>query len=497
MEAMNMKITESALAVKAIDESPLEKKLWESYKYFGGLCMLYGGAFAFCLYRNPNGITYPVLVLVTIVISFMMLKKVGCMVKKDSRKYLAGMILLGISTAMTQSWFLVFFNSVGILLFFLTVMLHQFCEDGAWSFPVYVKKLIKVCGVTLGHIFYPFTHGFRYLAGVKDGKRKNVAAVSAGILIAGVLLILVFPMLLKSDIIFAGIFDNLFYKIHFGTSFAVGLMILIGFIGSYAFFSALCSGRIDEEEEVKRKYYNPLVGITFSGILAGIYVLYAGIQVLYLFLRVGSRLPEGVTYAEYARQGFFELLFVAFVNFILVLVCKYLFDENRILSGILTVISGCTFVMIASAAYRMMMYVQMYHFTFLRILVLWFLFVLTLIMAGVTVSIYRKRFPLFRYVVAVIGCCYILLSFARPDRIVAEYNIRNMETVSTEDLSYMVYCLSDDAAPALAKLKTDEVEQEGKLILEEYFEEIGDRYENIPLRQWNLSKIQARKAAER
>ena len=137
-------------------------------------------------------------------------------------------------------------------------------------------------------------------------------------------------------------------------------MILIGFIGSYAFFSALCSGRVDEEEEVKRKYYNPLVGITFTGILAGIYVLYAGIQVVYLFLRVGSRLPEGVTYAEYARGGFWQLLFVSALNFIIVILCLYIFKENKILNIILTIVCSCTFIMLISATYRMLLYIGAY-----------------------------------------------------------------------------------------------------------------------------------------
>ena len=59
------------------------------------------------------------------------------------------------------------------------------------------------------------------------------------------------------------------------------------------------------------------------------------------------------------------------------------FGENKILEILLCVISVCTCVMILSAAYRMLLYVEEYDLTFLRVLVLWFLAVLMLIFFGV------------------------------------------------------------------------------------------------------------------
>ena len=171
--------------------------------------------------------------------------------------------------------------------------------------------------------------------------------------------------------------------------------------------------------------------------------------------------------------------------------------------------------MIASAVYRMMLYVQTYQLTLLRILVLWFLTILALIMGGVTVSIYRKNFPLFRHIALVVGCGYILLSFARPDRLIAEYNLRRWETVSVWDVQYILYGLSDDAAPVIAKMDVDKIAEDDKSSGEEefgpacrfgwnmteeqevrnYFYDIKERYKNISVRELNLAKVQARDAA--
>ena len=105
------------------EEPRLTKRLRENYGYVSGLCLLYGVIFAFCRYENPNGITEPVLMCAMIGISYLLLKRIGVEVKKKTAAYAVGMALLGVSTAMTCSGFLVFFNMAGSLLLFLAGML--------------------------------------------------------------------------------------------------------------------------------------------------------------------------------------------------------------------------------------------------------------------------------------------------------------------------------------------------------------------------------------
>ena len=112
-----------------------------------------------------------------------------------------------------------------------------------------------------------------------------------------------------------------------------------------------------------------------------------------------------------------------------------------------------------------------------------------------------------------VGCGYILLSLAKPDRLIAEYNLRHWETVSLWDVQYILYGLSDDAAPVIAKMgekKTAEdesSEEESGIACEvgwnknveqeirNYFYYIEDRYKKISVRELNLAKVQARNAA--
>ena len=125
------------------------------------------------------------------------------------------------------------------------------------------------------------------------------------------------------------------------------------------------------------------------------------------------------------------------------LICLYLFRESKPLRAILAVICGCTFIMIFSSALRMIMYINTYALTFLRLFVLWALAVIFLLMAGVTVFIFYRRFPLFLYGLAVVGICYTFLSFSKPDYLITRYNLAN-----GADYDYLGG-LSADAAPAI------------------------------------------------
>jgi len=121
-------------------------------------------------------------------------------------------------------------------------------------------------------------------------------------------------------------------------------------------------------------------------------MIFSVIQIVFLFSG-GMILPDGYTYAEYAHQGFFQLLFLCIFNLILVLCCMAVFEMNRWLKMILLIFSACTYVMIASSAYRMILYISNYHLTFLRILVLWFLALLVVLMAGCYPKHSKKGIP--------------------------------------------------------------------------------------------------------
>ncbi|MBP3296229.1 MAG: DUF4173 domain-containing protein, partial [Lachnospiraceae bacterium] len=255
-------------------------------------------------------------------------------------------------------------------------------------------------------------------------------------------LLVVVGLLSSADVFFGQMTNALMNAINAETLAAVIARTLIAFFGTYLMVAYLCRHSLSETV-TDHRHGEPVLAITVTGMLTAVYLLFSGIQIFGLFLG-RLQLPQGYTYAQYAREGFFQLLAVSILNLILVLVCMSFFRDSKVLKVVLTLMSLCTFIMIASSAMRMIMYINTYDLTFLRILVLWTLGLLTLLFIGVLLSIFREKFPLFRYSIVVVTILYLGLSFSHPDYIIASVNVRKQ----TVDYNYLE-SLSADAAPVL------------------------------------------------
>lgn len=490
----------------------LENKIKSNYKYFGSISILYGIMFAFCMYRNLFGATFLIYAVSTVGVLVLFLNKTEIKIKKETKIYFMAIIFFGMSTCITANKLLQFMNWIFIIGLLVIAMLNQFFDDSTWDIPTYIINSVMLFFTTIRFSFLSAKETKKFLETKEEKDNKNVSYIITGAIVALGVLVLIIPMLMSSDMIFKRIFGKIFdifslQKImpNLWTGCGIFITAFAGFALIYALFYASCHVKFGEKREIVMEKYPAAAGISFCAVIGGIYLLYAGIQVVYLFFnRVGS-LPEGITYSQYARAGFWQLAAVAFINIIMVLVCAYLFEENKYLNRLLTLISGCTYIMIASAAYRMCLYIRAYNTTFLRVLVLWFLLIMALIMGGVIVSIYKKRFLLVRFIVAVIVSGYLAFSFACPDYWVAKYNTAHIQDMGADDIEYIMYGLTLDAAPVIADMDFESIlsdcnEQEQQDIkgrLYTYFRNISDNNEGIYFRKANVGRIRAKHAADK
>lgn len=452
------------------------KNRMEQYTpYFLGMAVVYSICFAIAFYKNYIGITFPLITALTLAMCALYLKKNEVAWKKSSWLYAGACFLLGISTILTTSLFVIFFNTVGILLLITVFMLRQMYDDRDWNFGQYFVNLLFLYLNMIPEVAAPILHLLRYLKAHRKEERKNkgLKYILLGILIGLPMLVFVILLLSSADQVFSNVVGETFYKLFSQVLFSpnvvlVILLMILGFFGIYSFLSALSLNNMPESKSGAKKR-NPLTAITFLSMVTVIYVIFCVIQVVFLFTG-GMLLPKGYTYAEYAHQGFFQLLFVCIFNLILVVSCIALFDKNRILNFLLLLFSGCTYVMIASSAFRMILYIRTYHLSFLRVLVLWFLALLAVMMAGVALAVLRRQFGLFRYCMVVAAAFYLVFSFGRVDVLVAEYNVAQMgEDISYEDLEYLV-SLSMDTVPTLSGYRFEHKGciQQGGTYVEEY-----------------------------
>lgn len=449
----------------------------ENFQIFGIATILYACLYTFCMYKNSSGITYPLFIAGSIGFIHFCLKKLEMKWKKESRFYIVSMILLSISTFCTDDYRIIFFNKTGVFLLTICMLLGLVYDTKKWNLIKYFCSIFQTIIMAIGEVGKPFSDAIWFCKNKLDKKNSKYlyALIGAGIAIP--IVIVIFVLLSSADAVFRDFGNRIFSRMDTGDVFGILWMFATFFLASYCVLVYLSKKTLKEDVEDTRKW-EPLLAIPVASILSLMYIVFSGIQIVYLFMG-NMQLPEGYTYAGYAREGFFQLLTVSIINLIIVLVGLCFFKSSKVLKVVLTIMSLCTFVMITSSAFRMVIYIQYYYLTFLRIFVLWSLAVLFLLFVGVIGYILKNDFPLFRYSMIVVTCLYIVFSFGHPDYWIAKVNLEGAKESRSEffkgeeyeDFDFLAN-LNADAAPAILEWIADE-----GYVFDSYYED-GMTYED-------------------
>ena len=421
------------------------KRLKENYQFFGPATAAYALFYAFCMYKNGSGITFPFFVASSLLYFYYSLKKLGITLKSGSAFSMVSVMLLAIATFCTDDARIIALNKTGIFLLMISFLITQFCDVSHWGLGKFAATIPSVILTSLEELARPIADMAGFTKKDQPEGTRRMIYVLLGLLLTIPLFLIVAALLSSADALFRQITDTVVCFINFGNVFGVIFRVVFWYFATYMLVARLCKKSIREEVKDHR-HGEPILAITVTSMLSLMYLVFSGIQIFGLFLG-RLQLPEGYTYATYAREGFFQLLAVSILNLVIVLFCMAFFRESKVLKAVLTVMSLCTFIMIASSAMRMILYVSTYDLTFLRILVLWALAVLFLLFLGVVIQIFKKDYPLFRYGMVVVTVFYIGLAFSHPDYIVAKYNLE-YSVKQPLDEKYLSE-LSADAAPVL------------------------------------------------
>ena len=255
---------------------------------------------------------------------------------------------------------------------------------------------------------------------------------------------------------------------------------------------------------------------TVLTVLNIVYLLFCIIQFVYLFLFTNLGLNEIFDYATYARRGFFQLMFVTIINFIIIIITSLNKRETTKGVSIYTKIMNVlliifTIVMIFSSFLRMYLYEQEYGYTFLR-LVVYFILATELMLAVPTcVYVFNKKISLLKYYIVIFSVMLVLLNFTNVDRTIAKKNVDKylMSANFDEkeiDFKYLKN-LSVDAIPEIARLYRNTPDSTLKNKIDRYFthdsmvksrnnKKIQKLYENKNFQEFNLSEYEAKRAVE-
>jgi hypothetical protein len=164
----------------------------------------------------------------------------------------------------------------------------------------------------------------------------------------------------------------------------------------------------------------------------------------------------GITYADYARSGFFQLLWVAGITAVVLIVFSRItgFKQQRTrraflaLSEIAVVL---TLLIVFVAFQRLSLYESAYGFTMLRlysqIFAVWIALVFVFLAADMAGLFRRRRWFVGATSISAMGVL-LALNLANPETIVVDLNLNLARSTHQIDAQYLAQ-LSSDATPAL------------------------------------------------
>ncbi|MGF7060441.1 hypothetical protein HNR33_004133 [Brassicibacter mesophilus] len=355
--------------------------------------------------------------------------------------------------------------------------------------------------------------------------------IFVGILISAPILIVIIALLSSADIVFSEMISFLPTKLSYVLRNAnfintVAQLLLIVFVATYSYsciyylFTPIEILKKEKEEEKKavnnqlpaskqnipnspnvalskeKIFFDSTILTTVLVMINIVYLIFCFIQFTYLFNNGSNNLPGGFTYAVYARQGFFQLLLVTMLNFIIIILSFKYTDfknskTNKRINGLLLLMGTFTYIMIYSSFYRMGLYSQNYGYTYLRVFVYFFLSLETVLLGATLVYILKPKFNLAKFYIFTFLIFYIGLNYLNIDSMIAKNNIDRYFETGKIDFYYLT-TLSYDAVPQISRL----LETENSSIrreVEDYFIVLKKDLQNqYSWQEFNLSRYRAR-----
>ena len=238
--------------------------------------------------------------------------------------------------------------------------------------------------------------------------------------------------------------------------------------------------------------------------VTGLFWLFIGVQLSYLFGNVPSMPGSDLTFAEYAQQGFGELSIVATFSIILILVSERYGRVNghgQRLRALTLALLVAVVILLISAFNRVLLYEAAFGFTVSRLYAQVYMIVLAFALFALAVEVLTTldTRALFRRVFAVATVALVVLVFWNHEGWIASKNIDRYATTGKLDVRYLVSDLSPNAIPVLvSRLSTLPDPKRGELR-----DAIATRYKN-PRRlgrdrwfEWNYRRQLAREALAR
>jgi len=379
-------------------------------------------------------------------------------------------------------------------------------------------------------LIIPFSNLLCLFTGLKSLAKKNkngkgFLSIIIGLLIILPVLIIVVNLLADADAAFEGLIKNIRFSL---SDSMVEYIIQIGLglpVACYLYGNAfgnkynrntshLTIDKINKNTSALR--FAP--GLTIHSALTAlnlIFVIFFISQATYLFSAFGNSIPDAMSYAEYARRGFFELCTIAGINLMVLTIAHIIItkedgvDKGDLKSSLIKKTSKIlkietlalcifTIMLIITALSKMVMYINIYGLTQLRVYTTWFM----ILLFGIFVTVAFSQLKFIngsRVVIISFVILFMILSYGNIDGMIAKYNIDRYSAGTLKQLDIEALAqLSDAAIPHLYELYQETEDEELKAsikyaIINGWEPSMLETQYKTSFRDFNLQKYKADK----
>lgn len=428
----------------------------------GFLALTLGALSVFLFFDVRLGLNYPLFILAVATAGLLLAREFGVRLVRTHYVLIGLGLFFALMVFFRASELLTFFNILGSALLFFTAillltgkkitafLLRDYCAVVVLPFrfigpffetmPMLFSRQQRVEGSTVGR---------EYLRG------GFVALVLVGL----------FGVLLSSaDQGFAGLIADIF---SLSIDPLITGRILLGsfmsafFVGAFGFIFVRAHNNIQSPIAENKRWFGVRETAIVLSAINMLFFVFILLQASYLFGGTEGLEHMGSTYASYAREGFFQLIAVAVLSYIIIALAeKEVLQQNGAHHPVFTALGGLLVLQVvailASAFSRLLLYENAYGFTTIRLYSHAFMLWLAILLSLLGLHIWKGRdrgtlsFRIFCSIVIFLG----VLNFLNPDQFIAMRNIERYHRMGVIDAEYLG-TLSSDALTVSSSLLGD------------------------------------------
>ncbi|MCM3573417.1 MULTISPECIES: DUF4153 domain-containing protein [Mesobacillus] len=424
-------------------ENKLKKGDWKFFL----ICLALGILAERSFLHGKIGLSYPVFITVFYGVFFWRYRSYSFTNKKLGLLIIASIWLLSASFFLHSNMILYVLNILVIpVMILIQLVLVTYPLANQWHRWPFLKKLVLTVGAAIAYVYRFLIHGIKFsVRGLEESKSATIRKVLIGVAISLPLLFVIVNLLVSADQQFGnliGAFPRWLLGLKIEEEVLRTIAISIYTLGIFGLLQVLRAKQQLPAEIPKQKdkmAWDIVISLTVLTLLNIVYFLFVVVQFQYFF---SETLKEGYTYAEFARRGFFELLFVTMLNLLIIsTIVSYVDKASRFMTlairallSLLVIFSG---VMLYSAFIRLFMYEEAYGFTFARVLAHSFMIFLLVVLCYSFMRIWMDRLSLVRFYILSAIIFYTLVNTVQLDTFVVERNIERYSETGKIDIYYL------------------------------------------------------------